>query len=293
MNWFPVALTTALATASGDALLKARFSSMSPIQMAVVRAVSPIPFLLPVLVCIPWPEISKEFWTTVTMLVPLELAALTLYMKALKTSPISLSIPFLAFTPVFIVLTGWFILDEQVTTAGLAGILLTVAGAYILNLNKSVSGIFGPFVMIFKETGPLLMLMVALIYSITSVLGKKAVLQSGPFFFACFYFVLIGVATPLMALAASLFSTRVGHAMKGLRPNLGWWGVGLCQAVMVLTHMWAISLTQAAYMIAVKRTSLLFSVFYGKFIFREERIPERFAGTALMVAGVAIILIKG
>ncbi len=292
MNWFPIALTTALATASGDAVLKARFSSMTPLQMAVVRAVSPLPFLLPVLLLIPWPEVSSEFWKTILMLLPLELGALTLYMKALKSSPISLSIPFLAFTPVFIVLTGWLILGEKVTAAGLAGILLTVAGAYILNLNNSM-GFLGPFMTIFKETGPMLMLMVALLYSVTSVLGKKAVLLSNPLFFACFYFVIIGIATPVMALGVHLFSKKAGSTFEALKPRLAWWGVGLCQTLMVLTHMWAISLTQAAYMIAVKRTSLLFSVLYGKLIFGEERIPERFAGTSLMVAGVAVIMLKG
>jgi len=292
VNWFPIALTTALATASGDALLKAHFSSMTPLHMAVVRAVSPLPFLLPILLLIPWPELTNEFWTTILLLLPLELSALILYMKALKSSPISLSIPFLAFTPVFIILTGWLILGEKITPAGLAGILLTVAGAYILNLNNSM-GILGPFMAIFKETGSVLMLTVALLYSITSVLGKKAVLLSNPLFFACFYFIITGLAVLLMAFGANFLLKNSSSTFQALKPRLEWWGVGLCQTLMVLTHMWAISLTQAAYMIAVKRTSLLFSVFYGKFLFGEERISERFAGTSLMVAGVAVIMIKG
>ena len=72
-----------------------------------------------------------------------------------------------------------------------------------------------------------------------------------------------------------------------------WWAVGLSQAVMVLSHMWAINLITAAYMIAVKRTSLVFSVIYGKFIFREKEIAQRLAGASLMVLGVGLILIAG
>ncbi|MBW1965269.1 MAG: hypothetical protein JRI40_08695, partial [Deltaproteobacteria bacterium] len=56
MNWFPTALLTALATATGDTILKARFSHLSPDSMAIVKSTAPMPFLLPLLLAISWPE---------------------------------------------------------------------------------------------------------------------------------------------------------------------------------------------------------------------------------------------
>jgi uncharacterized membrane protein len=44
-------------------------------------------------------------------------------------------------------------------------------------------------------------------------------------------------------------------------------------------------------MIAVKRTSLVFSVIYGWLIFKEEKIKERLIGSGLMLAGVVVILV--
>jgi uncharacterized membrane protein len=46
-------------------------------------------------------------------------------------------------------------------------------------------------------------------------------------------------------------------------------------------------------MIAVKRTSLIFSVIYGKLIFKEKKIVQRLAGTGLMLLGVGLIVLAG
>ncbi|MCK7510529.1 MAG: hypothetical protein MZV70_45055 [Desulfobacterales bacterium] len=60
---------------------------------------------------------------------------------------------------------------------------------------------------------------------------------------------------------------------------------------MIISHMIAMSLTQVAYMISVKRLSLIFGVIYGYVLFRESGIRERLAGTALMIAGFALIIL--
>ncbi len=301
MNWFPAAILTALTTATGDAILKARFSHLSPGSMAIARSTAPIPFLLPLLFIISWPETDPVFWQTVGLLVPLEISALLLYMQALKVSPLSLSIPFLAFSPVFIVLTGWVILGEKVTPMGFLGILFTVVGAYVLHIKASRKGFFEPLRAIAREQGSRLMLVVAGIYSITSVLGKRAIQHSDPVFFACFYFVLLGIVVPLcIEVLRWLFGESHSDkrqlnspSQKRVYPWGAWWAVGLFQSIMVLSHMWAIHLVAAAYMITVKRTSLIFSVIYGKLIFKEKEIGQRLAGAILMVLGVGLILIAG
>ncbi len=298
MHWAPLAMVTAFSTAVVDALLKARFSSLSPGTMAVVRATSPLPFLLPLLISMEWPELPQAFWLDLSMLLPLEIAALLLYMRALKVSPLSLSIPYLAFTPVFITLTGWMLLGEEISPQGLAGIILVAAGAWLLHYRPR-GGVTGPVRSMLKEQGSWLMLLVAAIYSITSVLGKQAVLNSSPIFFACFYFVLLSLVVPMaVGMIEGPWGRRASRGFRGIKmiswamdAPWAWTAVGLAQSVMVLTHMWAISLTNAAYMIAIKRTSLLFSVIFGGLLFKERDMKRRFTGAAVMVSGTAIILI--
>ncbi len=267
--------------------MKARFSNFSPGGMAVVRSVAPVPFLLPVLLFIKWPVLDSVFFQTLLILVPFEILALLLYMRAIKASPLSLTIPFLAFTPVFIVLTGWFVLGESVSVTGFAGILLTVSGSYVLHLNLRKEGLLAPFKAVLREKGSALMLCVAVIYSLTSVLGKRAIQHSGPVFFAAFYFVILGLIVPAVIFMFETRSRQIGRTL--LKPTGPWIAVGLAQAIMVLTHMWAINLVAAAYMIAVKRTSLVFSVIFGKLVFGEENIRQRLAGACLMLLGVAVI----
>jgi drug/metabolite transporter (DMT)-like permease len=60
-------------------------------------------------------------------------------------------------------------------------------------------------------------------------------------------------------------------------------------AVMVVTHFMALAQVEAAYMIAAKRTSLLFGMLYGAMLFGERHLGRHLLAGALMVAGVATI----
>jgi uncharacterized membrane protein len=66
--------------------------------------------------------------------------------------------------------------------------------------------------------------------------------------------------------------------------------IGLFHALMVIFHCLAIIETKVSYMIAVKRTSLIFSVLYGSIFFKEKYVKERLFGCLLMVCGVGFIL---
>ncbi len=67
--------------------------------------------------------------------------------------------------------------------------------------------------------------------------------------------------------------------------------VGGAMAVMVITHFLALDRVEVAYMIAVKRTSLLFGILFGALFFAERRLGQHLLGGALMVAGVGLILL--
>jgi len=58
----------------------------------------------------------------------------------------------------------------------------------------------------------------------------------------------------------------------------------------VPTHVLAIVQTNVSYMIAVKRTSLLFGLAYGAWWFGEREMALRLAGTLVMLIGVALMV---
>jgi len=284
MLWLPLSLLAAFTLSTTDALTKRFFSDLSPYEMAMVRLVYTLPWLMASLFFIPFVIPRIGYFIAVASAVPLEICALYCYMKAIKVSPLSLTVPFLAFTPTFIILTGRALLGERLNFMGIIGISLIVTGSYCLNISSIKGGLFAPIRAIFREQGSWLMLLVSFIYSITSVLGKLGVMNSNPYFFGSTYFILLSlVMTALIPLAPGVSVKRLtGFPLKGII-------LGAIYAIMIFSHMLAISQVEAAYMVAVKRLSLLIGILYGAWWFREERIGERLFGAVIMLAGVFVI----
>jgi drug/metabolite transporter (DMT)-like permease len=284
MEWLFLALLAAFSLATADALTKKYFSRLSAYEMGLTRLAYTVPWLILALLFIPWPRLDRTFFLSFAAAIPLEALAFISYMRAIKISPLSLTLPFLAFTPVFIILTGWIILGETVNLPGVLGILCIVIGAYFLNLSQMKTGLSAPLKAIFREPGSRLMLLVSFIYSITSPLGKLAVLHSNPYFFGISYYIVFTLF--MFSFLPAVREARAGRLLKNPLAGLM---VGAVIAVMVFSHMLSISMVEAVYMVSVKRTSIIFGVLYGAWLFRETRITERLAGAVIMIIGVFLI----
>ncbi len=284
MLWFFLSILAAFSLATSDALTKRFFSHLSAYEMGLLRLTYTIPWLLGALFFIPWPRLDRIFFICLCIGLPLEGLAFYCYMKAIKVSPLSLCLPFLAFTPTFIILTGWLLLGETMSCAGILGIVLIVMGSYFLNLSHITKGYLEPFKAIFKERGSRLMLLMSFIYSMTSTIGKLGILHSNPYFFGVIYFITF-----------TIFMVSFLPVVPGVKPGnlirmpLQGLILGACVSVMILSHMVAISMVQAAYMISLKRTSVIFGVLYGAWWFKEEKIKERLTGAFIMIIGVFLI----
>jgi len=60
-------------------------------------------------------------------------------------------------------------------------------------------------------------------------------------------------------------------------------------ALQEVTHFVSISMAPVAYMISVKRLSMIIGVIFGWGFFDEENVVNRLAGVAIMLLGVIII----
>lgn len=290
MDWFSLSLLCAFSLAAADAFSKKYLIDYSGWALVLVRFVVPGIILLPMLLLTSIPVVPLQFWGWIAFLIPLEMLAMLFYVLAIRDAPLYQTLPYLAFTPVFNILTGWLILGEQVSLLGSMGICLVVIGTYLLNieqLNKNGKRIwFEPFRAILIQQGSRRMLLAAMIYSVTSVGGKAAMQYVGPMSFGALYFVILAITT--------LFVVGIirPRELKILTSNFrGHLLVGIFMAAMIITHFWALSLIETAYMIAVKRTSLLFGILFGYFMFKEHGLTRNFSSASLMVMGVALILI--
>lgn len=289
MNWFWLTLVSAFAFASADAATKHFFSDDDVWDATIVRFVCTGFVMAPWVVTHTLPPLDPKFWIWTASLVPLDVLALTLYIRAITIAPLSHTLPYLAFTPVFSALTSFVLLGEVVSMRGLLGIALVTVGAYLMNndLSSQRRDLLAPFKFIITEAGPRLMLCVAMIFSMTSTLGKGALQYMPAERFGPFYALLLAVVIwiPMLAMRRSVFAVV-------RRQPVGALIVSGAMGIMIITHFAAIQTVEVAYMIAVKRMSMLFGLLYGAWLFAEIRLAQNLLAAFIMVGGVALLVIR-
>lgn len=285
MTWLFLTLLSALAFSGSDAVSKWISRDVSDFTNTYIRFLYSAPFFLLIWIFIKIPPLDHVFWTAVGVALPLEILAWILYLRAIRMSPLSLTIPFLGLTPVFLLIVPWVLMGEKVSLVGGVGVVAVAIGIYLLNLGRISRGILGPVKAIFHEPGSLLMILVAIIFSFTSTLGKIAITHSSPLFLAGLYDPLIAlILTPIILKNRTNRTQVFCFPWKSLL-------IGVFFAVMAFAHYYAIELAKVAYMIAVKRTSLIFSTLWGWIFFKEKQMTGRLLGATVIIIGVFLISI--
>lgn len=289
MDWFFLTLISAFSLATADALTKKYYPDYSGWEIVLVRFVPALVIFLP-LALLNFPtELPLNFWAWILILVPMEVTAMYLYMVAIRESPLALTLPYLAFTPAFNILTAYVVLGEVVSWQGAGGIFLIVAGAYLLNFDhitrRGRFDMLAPFTAIIRQKGSRYMLIASAIYSLTGVMSKAAMLYTRPEWFGYFYMVAVGFGTILWVVIRDRNAFQV--LTKGVRRYVT---ISIFMMVMFVTHFLAIAQIEAAYMVSVKRTSLLFGIVYGALLFKERNFKLNFVAGLIMILGVVVIL---
>jgi len=208
-----------------------------------------------------------------------------LYMQALLEAPLSLALPLLKLTPVFLLVTAPIITGEVPSIVGLIGVILSVAGSYMLNLSKKREGFWEPLLSIWKVKGTRKMLIVSMLWSISAPCDKIAVLNSSPMEF-------LVVINGLLSLTLFLLAQRFGMSFKesSIRQILVLAPIGIFSSLSLMFQMTALQLAQVTYVITTKRLSAVFGMIWGKIFFKETGLRERLIGTIFLLVGMVLIL---
>lgn len=217
-----------------------------------------------------------------------------LYVQAVTVSPLSLTIPYLSFTPVISALISMFALGEIPTPRGFTGIGLVVVGALILHTgdgSRLRDLLYAPF----REPGSWRMLTVAGIFGVTTVLDKIAIRHgSEP---------LLGLALTLgssviLACAVLARSSLMPPEKGAQRSQRKPWEepllylAALVAGVAVLSQFFAYGYLFVSYVETIKRAGGLFSVLIGIVVFREGNLRHRLPAATLMIIGIALIILQ-
>ena len=287
MIWFFLSLTAALSIAARDVSIKT-FEELTPQEIAILELFWAVPLFLSGCLLVDIPPLDRIFWLNFILSIPINFLAYILYLYAIKISPISLTVPFLAFTPVFMILTAFLILGETINFWGGLGIGLIVFGGYILHYRAQQKNLLAPFTAFLQEKGSWFMLIVAILYAFAAVIGKKAILHSSPLFFSYFFFLVFNITV----LAAIVMSGRQDWRKIGRNTPRGLW-LGILLMIHISFHGLGIAISKAVYMVAVKRSSILFSVLLSWLVLKETEIKYRGFGALLMFVGMLFIILLG
>lgn len=283
MTWAVLALLTAFFESGKDVLGKRLLSTLDPVVVAFGWRAFALPFLLPVLWLTGIPKIGPDFGWALLVGGGLNILASVLYMRAIRGADLSVVVPLVAFTPLFLLLTSPLLLGERPGTAGTAGVVLIVVGSYVLKFDKRAGGPLNPFRSLLKEPGGRPMLLVAFLWSITANVDKMGIRDSSPVFWAVAVNVVIAAALAPWALMRGRM-----HSFPKWRALLP---IGAAGGFGTVCQMVAVSMAYVPYVIALKRTSTVMSVLWGHLLFQEPGLRERLSGAVLMLTGMVLILL--
>ena len=246
----------------------------------------------------------------------LEGTAIMLNYRALQVSPLSLCVPFMALTPVFLLPVGKFFLHEQISPGMIVGVVLVVIGSLVINRQLVANGWLEPAKAIIREKGSRYMLIVAMLLATTAALDKWFVTSGGNVEFSMslsraftlslgkcvmlmlFFAVLAWVrlrkspATPEKAADTSTAITPGHFFLEAWRVVPTWLILaGIFEAIVLVLQLTAVQFTVAAIVISIKRSGILLACLLGWFMFKERGITDRVIGSFVMIAGVVVFFL--
>lgn len=207
-----------------------------------------------------------------------------LYFTALQVSPMSLCIPFLAFTPIFLIPTGMVMLGELPAPLKLLGVFLIIVGSFAMHRRLLAVSWLAPVRAIVEERGSRYMLLVAFMFSVTNPLEKKLVLMSDIFTQAFAFGVGLCVALAILSFAR-------GEKMRAPIHDKPLWVVlaGAMDGGALLLQLATYRYIDVVIAISIKRAGIVLSVFSGWLFFRERGITDKVIAASVMFAGVLIL----
>ncbi|MDH3255737.1 MAG: DMT family transporter [Acidobacteriota bacterium] len=281
-------LGSSLAYSTLDLLRKVLVARLDAASLLFYLSVGQLPFFAAWMLAEGSPSIEPAYYLPAGISVALNIAANLLFMEAVRVSPLSLTVPFLSLTPVFTAILGIPILGEMPGLMRWAGVLIVVLGASQLNLGAAGLAPRDVMKALGRERGSLLMVTVALCWSIAMPLDKVALTHASV---AIHGFVLnAGVAAGMVVmLAARGRLSRLGEAARAWRLlSIGVLVsvVGLAFLLLALGYVWvAVAETLRRALGSVAALGI------GRVVFEEPVTAAKALGVALMSAGVALILL--
>jgi uncharacterized membrane protein len=205
--------------------------------------------------------------------------------KALKLSEISLVTALWKVSLLVLLGMAWVTIGERPSALGIAGVVLSATGVYLLNITRARLGFWQPLAVLVTDRGQRYTLLAALLYAPSVITIKQAILASNA-----------AMGTLGGYLAASAIMTPVALATSGRhfaqvpRHWKEFVALGVFAALTTISQGHAYTLTLSSYVEAVKQVEILFAMAIGVLAFGEaRRVRESALGAVVMLVGMVLL----
>ena len=208
--------------------------------------------------------------------------------RALKLADVSLVTPLLIFSPVFTVLISAVLLSETPSARGLLGVGFVLLGAYWINRNPE-SGWLTPFQSLAFTPGVTLVLLAGLLWAITPLFEKTAILHTNPESPRFTAFVATALLTIMLTPAVAIRGKSAIAKLTTHRREL-FFAAFIAGVAPVLAYT-AYSLGLVGYITTLFKLSTLLTVMWSFLFLKERGLTQRLPASLVMVIGALLIAI--
>jgi drug/metabolite transporter (DMT)-like permease len=235
------------------------------------------------------PPLRPGFWLYVVLFGVAQTAATLSLAKALRLSDISIVTALWKVSLLFLVVFAFLSLGEMPSPLGLVGVLVSLVGVYILNIQKSRLSVWAPLRELLIDPGLRYTLLAAAFYAPAVVLIKQVIVRSDAYF-----------ANLMAYLAASLIILplalrRSAHHFGQIpRHWPSFVGMGLFACLASVCHSLAYQMTLTSYVEAAKQAEVLFALGIGYIVFQERtRVRAILPGSLVILLGMVLLHLGG
>ena len=244
-----------------------------------------LPFAFVACVWSGWPTLAPSFVPWCLAFGVCQTLSTLALSKALKLSGISLVTALWKVSLLLLLGLGWLAIGERPTALGVAGVVLSAAGVYLLNVRSARISMWAPLLVLVSDRGQRYTLLAAALYAPSVITIKQAILASntavGTF---GTYFAASLIVTPIALRTSARHFRAVPQHWKEFA------ALGLFSALTTLSQGKAYTLTLSSYVEAVKQIEILYAMAIGVLVFGEaRRVKESALGAFVMLLGMVLL----
>lgn len=289
MVWYLFALCSAIMFAVTGILNKKILLHEHALEFTASRSII---LSMLALILVPWVDFSISFMVHAIIAITalIVVAGVLFYMKSIRHGEISIIAPLMNISPLFLIVIAFFVLGEMPSTMQLIGIGLLAVGVYSLEVGTHHNDYLAPIKEFLRSKVIHFLMFALIIFSITATLDKLIVTKHTDVFTYLFFFTLY----------KTLFYLTLQTYRHGFREIINDFKKdgrliitnGVTDFTGHILYMMAVAMPSAmiALVIAIKRTSSLFTTIFGGMLFHEKNLKIKITACTIMLMGAVLIL---